>query len=145
MTLLEDNPMRSEFAAALVTAIESDQTLLDAITVLEARNPGFIGRVIEDAEALAAFAVVDPDAPSRPTLAEASVLAALRTSSAKLALDSVAFLPAAAITDAMIDLIVAQARFHLVAANLERRRLARTPPPSTHPSDLAVSSRTAPR
>ena len=78
MTLLEDNPMRSEFAAALVTAIESDQTLLDAITVLEARNPGFIGRVIEDAEALAAFAVVDPDAPSRPTLAEASRLAALR-------------------------------------------------------------------
>ena len=136
MILCDDNPMRSEFAAALVTAIESDQTLLDAITVLEARNPGFVGRVIADAEALAAVAVVDPDAPSRPTLAEASILAALRTSSARLALDSVTFLPATEITAALIDLMVAQARFHLVAADLERRRLARTPPPATQPSDL---------
>ncbi len=123
------NPSRADFAAAFVSVIEFDSRLLRAVAVSEARCPGFVGRLLEDAEALAAVAIFDPHGPTRPTFAETVMCAAIRNSGAHRELETLQSAPSEAIVEALTQIIVAQAALHRVAENIERRQFTRTPPP----------------
>ncbi|CAB4885238.1 unannotated protein [freshwater metagenome] len=130
-----ETPSRAELAAALVHAVEADPRVLGAVAVFEARNPGFIANVLVDAEALAGVAIDDRSTnehPSvaQPSVAERSIRAAIRNSGALLSLDTLQVLPSTDITEAFVSLVVAQAKFHTVAAHLERRGFSRTPAPT---------------
>ena len=130
LTIQNITPSRAEFADALVSVIDFDARLLRAVAVSEARSPGFIGRLLEDAEALAAVTVFDPHCPSRPTLAETAMSAAIRNSGARLELDTLETTPTDACVEALTQMIAAQAALHRVAADIERRQFTRTPPPA---------------
>lgn len=122
-------PSRAELADALASVLDFDSRLLRAVAVSEARSPGFVGRLLEDAEALAAFVVFDPCGPSRPTLAEAVMGAAISNTSARRELDTLDSAPTAAALDATMQMIVAQAALHRAATDIERRQFTRIPPP----------------
>lgn len=129
LSTLGVTPSRADFAAALVSVIEFDARLLRAVAVSEARRPGFVGRLLEDAEALAAVAVFDHNGPSRPTPAEIVMCEAIRNAGALCNLDALQSAPSAAAVDALVQMIVAQAALHRVTGNIERRQFTRTPPP----------------
>ena len=122
----DDHPTRAEFATSLVSALELDARLIRAVAVFEARNPGFVGRVLEDAAALAATSDRDVHALSAFSLADAAMADALRNSGVRLALDTLRDPVAERLVDALSELIVSQARFHSVAGDLERRGLTRS-------------------
>lgn len=106
----------------------SDPVLAGAIAVQEAWQSGYVGRLLASAEVLAAAWNNDFGIPEPTMSATDAVRRAVENANPSKALGNASRPLTYETREALIDLLQAQASFHLRAGGLERRGLRRTPP-----------------
>ncbi|MEI7547575.1 MAG: hypothetical protein WCK21_05905 [Actinomycetota bacterium] len=121
---------RVDLANAMVELVWGDRSLANAITINEAWSSGYIARLLTRAETIAASSVNHDPRGSEPLTAFESVRQAIDIANPRGALERVAATIHDDAREALVALLQAQARFHSVAAPLERRGLRRVPIPA---------------
>ncbi len=127
MDSVTTRPTRADIALALVDFVRDDRVLAEALAVNEAWESGYVGRLLAFAEVLASQQDWDDPFSLRPNTRD-SVSQAVGNANPRAALERSSGHGCTEMGDALMVLLEAQARFHSVANELERRGLRRIPP-----------------
>ena len=120
---------RADLAAALADIAASDINVAKALAACEAWEVGYVASLLSRAEHLAAN---DPD-DVYATLRERALSAidrSIRLDNPFLRVQSSGVVPTPEATDALLEMLRQQAKFHGVTTELERRGLPRMAPPT---------------
>ncbi|MFZ4719826.1 MAG: hypothetical protein ACOYMR_10395 [Ilumatobacteraceae bacterium] len=119
---------RAELAGALADLAESDRTVAKVLAASEAWETGYVAGLLSRAEEL-----VSHDPPGAFDSVREQALTAIdrsiRHDNPFLRVHQSGIEPTAEQVDAIVGFLHQQAKFHDVAADLERRTAPRTPPP----------------
>lgn len=119
---------RGELASALAELAESDRAVAKVLAASEAWESGYVATLLSRAEALAGADGHDPELrPSEQALN--AIDHAIRQDNPFLRVHRSGVEPTAEQVEAIVQFLHQQARFHDVAADLERRTAKRTAPP----------------
>lgn len=127
MDSVTTRPTRAAIALALVDFVRDDRVLAEALAVNEAWESGYVGRLLAYSEVLASQQDWDDPFSPRPDIRE-MVSRAVGNANPRAALERSSSRETTEMGAALMVLLEAQARFHSVASELERRGLRRIPP-----------------